>query len=115
MKKTTSLLIVVTLLFACGSAMATIQWGKVFRDLYKSKPASAIVKAKCAVCHTKPVATKDKTLNAYGKQLVKKKIDAASLKAIEKLDADKDGFTNLAEIKAGTLPGDPKSKPGKSK
>lgn len=115
MKKTTSLLIVVTLLFACGSAFATVKWAKVFKDHYKSKPQSAIVKAKCAVCHTKPVATKDKTLNAYGKQLAKKKIDAASLKAIEKLDADKDGFTNLAEIKAGTLPGDPKSKPAKGK
>ena len=27
------------------------------------------------------------------------------------LDADKDRFTNISEIKAGTLPGDSKSKP----
>lgn len=42
-----------------------------------------------------------------------KKAAAASLKAVECKDADKDGISNIAEIKAGTLPGDPKSKPGK--
>lgn len=114
MRKTTSLLIVVTLLLACGCAIASVKWAKVFKDVYKPMPDGAIAKAKCAVCHTKPVATKDKTLNVYGKQLVKKKVDAASLRAIEKLDADKDGFTNLAEIQAGTLPGDAKSKPAKA-
>ncbi len=37
--------------------------------------------------------------------------DAALAQLKEKLDADKDKFSNIAEIKAGTLPGDPKSKP----
>jgi hypothetical protein len=35
------------------------------------------------------------------------------LSSIEKLDSDKDGVSNINEIKAGTLPGDPKSKPAK--
>jgi hypothetical protein len=37
--------------------------------------------------------------------------DVAAYKAIESLDSDKDGAANLAEIKAGTLPGDAASKP----
>ena len=84
-------------------------WAKAFNDLYKPKADSALKKAKCAVCHVKPAGKS--ALNSYGKMLAKKKIEAASLKAIESKDADKDGFTNIAEIKAGTLPGDPKSKP----
>ncbi len=36
-----------------------------------------------------------------------------ALKAIEKLDSDKDGASNIVEIRAGTLPGDPTSKPKK--
>ncbi len=104
--------IVIVFVLACGAAMATIAWAKAFKDLYKPKPGSAIVKAKCAVCHIKPIGTKN-DLNPYGKLLAKKPVGPASLKAIEKLDADKDGFSNIAEIKAGTLPGDPKSKPKK--
>ena len=33
--------------------------------------------------------------------------------AVERLDSDKDTFKNIDELKAGTLPGDPKSKPKK--
>lgn len=39
--------------------------------------------------------------------------DQAAFKAIENLDSDADGATNLKEIEAGMLPGDPSSKPGK--
>lgn len=93
----------------CGSAMATVAWMKLFNDTYKPGANSALKKAKCAVCHVRPNGTGG--LNSYGKILAKKKINAASLKAIESKDADKDGASNAAEIKAGTLPGDPKSKP----
>jgi uncharacterized membrane protein len=93
------------------AATATLTWTKTFNDLYHPKPESAIIKARCALCHTTPAGTDG--LNCYGKMLEKKKIESASLKAVEKKDADKDGFSNIAEIKAGTLPGDPKSKPRK--
>ena len=97
-------------LFVCGAVFATLAWSKTFNNLYKPKPDSAIKKAKCAVCH---IDAKGKgALNPYGKMLKGKKVNAASLRAIEYKDADKDKSSNLAEIKAGTLPGDPKSKPG---
>lgn len=38
-------------------------------------------------------------------------VDEKALRAIEKLDSDKDGASNIVEIRAGTHPGDPKSKP----
>jgi len=109
LRKLTLLLIAAGLVLTCGAAFATLAWQKVFNDLYKPKPDSALKKAKCAVCHIDPKG-KGK-LNAYGKLLQKKKVDAATLKSIEKKDADKDKASNIAEIKAGTLPGDPKSKP----
>ena len=109
MKRIASGLTVVVLLIACAAAYATLPWYKAFNDLYKPKPGTALQKAKCAICHVK--STGMGALNPYGKMLGKK-VDAAALKAIEKKDADKDGASNIAEIKAGTLPGDPKSKPG---
>lgn len=107
----TILIVVLLTAFVCGAVFASLKWSKTFKDLYKPEPESAIVKAKCAVCHIDPKGKGE--LNAYGKMLKGKPVDVASLKAIEKKDADKDKFSNIAEIKAGTLPGDPKSKPAK--
>ena len=101
--------VLVAVFMFCSAAFATLVWQKEFNNLYKPKADSELQKAKCLTCHTKPNGKEGQ--NAYGKQLEKKKIEAASLKAIEKLDADKDGHTNIVEIKAGTLPGNPKSKP----
>src|SRR5687768_10070961 len=85
-----------------------------FERLAKVKKGSALDKADCAVCH---IGTSS-TLNAYGKDVKKflgkdKKLTAAVLKKAEALDSDKDKVKNGAEVKAGTLPGDAKSKPGK--
>jgi hypothetical protein len=72
-------------------------------------------KAGCAVCHI----GHGPKLNAYGEDIKKltpkgsKKLTADILKKAESLDSDKDGVKNGAEIKAGSLPGDAKSKPGK--
>jgi hypothetical protein len=107
----TALIVALLVLFVCSAVFASLKWSKTFKDLYKPKPDSAIVKAKCSICHVDPKG-KGK-LNPYGAMLKGKKVDPATLKAIEKKDADKDGVSNIAEIKAGTLPGDPKSKPGK--
>lgn len=90
-----------------GAAFATVAWQKVFNNLYKPDACTELAKAKCQICHTKKTGG---PLNPYGKALNGKKADAASLKSVENLDSDKDGKTNIKEIKAGTLPGDAKSK-----
>lgn len=110
MKYTRRAILVVMIVLVSGSAsLATIKWGKVFNSLYSPVTDSALRKAKCAACHVK---TNGKGgLNAYGKQLDGKSANQESLKSIESKDADGDGASNIVEIKAGTLPGDPKSKP----
>ncbi len=82
----------------------------------KVKPTSKIATAQCSLCHV-PNTTK---LNAFGhdvqavgKAMKSKKFTPEVLKALGALDSDKDKFTNAAELKADTLPGDPKSKPTK--
>ncbi len=84
-----------------------------FKQLYAPKDGTALAKAGCLVCHAKMPPSKD--MNPYGADLAKqgKTRAAAAFTAIEKLDSDKDGFTNIQEITAGTLPGDPASKPAK--
>lgn len=85
---------------------------KTFTATYKVKPESALANASCATCHTSK--ENPKGLNPYGKDLQKVlqdgKVTKASLAKVEKLDSDKDGVSNIQEIKAGTLPGNPKSK-----
>ena len=108
------LLIASLLVLKAGSAenrarLATRTDPFSFSILYNPDPETALGMARCGICH---VRTNGKGgLNWYGKQLQGKSILAASLKSIEKLDADGDGFTNITKIKAGTLPGDPRSKP----
>lgn len=106
----TIIAIVAIIAILSTAALASIAWQKVFMDTYKPKPDSELAKAKCKICHVK-----GSELNAYGKAINGKPKTAASLKAIEKLDSDKDGVSNINEIKAGTLPGDPKSKPAAKK
>ena len=98
------------------SATATPPILKAFETTYSIKETSKLHAASCTICHVKVPA-----LNPYG-QDVKKSLAGAKVatpetfKKIEKLDSDKDGFSNIAEIKADTLPGDPTSKPaGKPK
>lgn len=87
-------------------ALATSTFNKTFNTTYNIKPESNLGKAKCMVCHTKATGGK---LNKYGtdvKGTIKEgKITAAGLKSIESKDSDGDGKTNIAEIKADSLPG----------
>lgn len=98
----TILTVVLAVLLICSMALATVAWQKVFKTTYKPKPDSALAKAKCGACHMKATGG---DLNPYGKALKGKAVNAASLKSVEGLDSDKDGKTNIAEIKAGTNPG----------
>jgi cytochrome c553 len=87
-----------------------------FKQVYSPKEGSALASAACLTCHSKMPPSKTE-LNPYGKDVQKaaagKPIDEKILRSIENLDSDKDGVSNVNEIKAGTLPGDPKSKPAK--
>ncbi len=93
--------------------LATPAYLGTFRKTYRPPKDSALMKANCNACHSTGTQ-----LNSYGKDVQKamqakktKDLTAEILKSIEKVDSDKDGVSNVSEIKAGTLPGDPKSKP----
>jgi len=65
----------------------------------------------CSICHTSPP-----TKNSYGDDLKKEggtadNIPPATFLAVEGLDSDGDGFTNIEEINAGTFPGNRASHP----
>jgi len=103
------------LLFVAAYALAKPPFWKVFVETYHINPNSAIGKAKCLTCHLPPAPPKR---NPYGLQ-VQAALEAANarmvtpemLHSIEKQDADADGFNNITEIRADSLPGDKTSKP----
>jgi len=90
-----------------GSAIATVDMQKLMVSKYPDAP-----KPKCGTCHVKPKPKKgEEQLNAYGKDFLATKKDGKfDFAKIEKLDSDKDGVSNIDEIKKGTNPGDPASK-----
>ena len=90
-------------------AFATVAHQKTFAEYYKVSKESNLGKAKCTVCH---VSMKGGKLNSYGKDLQKlvkasggKKLTTDMLKAVEKLDSNKNGVKNGDEIKKDLLPG----------
>lgn len=103
------LLVILAVLVVSSAVFATAAWFKLFAKTYKPVADSALAKAKCAVCHEKKNG--EGGLNPYGKLLKDKPVTPESLKAIESKDPDGDGATDIKEIKTGTLPGDPNSKP----
>jgi uncharacterized membrane protein len=96
-------------------AQAEPEFLDILKKTYLLKADSAISEAKCATCHTNAPKR-----NAYG-NLVREKLGnqdlftAAVLKATEGVDTDGDGAMNGDELKAGTLPADPNSKPAVGK
>ncbi|MCM2277367.1 MAG: hypothetical protein NDJ89_04770 [Oligoflexia bacterium] len=79
-----------------GSAFATADLGDAFSAAYPNSELSG-----CKICHEK----KPK-LNVYG---IEFQNAAQDFKAIEALDSDGDGVSNLDEINNGTFPGDKNS------
>jgi hypothetical protein len=116
---TTRIVATAFLLLIAATSFAKPPFLKVFVTTYKIKPTSALGKASCLACHQPPSPPRR---NPYG-LAVQSAMEAAHvrmltpeiLKSVEKKDSDNDGFSNLEEIKADKMPGDPKSKPEKPK
>lgn len=94
-----------------GSAALALALGtfeKTFETKYGVKEGSKLAAAKCGICHA---SAKGGKLNPYGTDLKSKmtgkKVTNETLAAVEGMDSDKDGKTNLAEIKADSNPGKP--------
>jgi hypothetical protein len=90
-----------------GTALATMDLQKEFLKKYPDS------KIKCGSCHAKPMPKKDDAaVNKFGADMnkLKGKDGKYDFAALEKLDSDGDGVSNLDELKKGTNPGDPASK-----
>ncbi len=90
-----------------GTAFATMDLQKEFLKKYPDS------KIKCGSCHTKAMPkAKDADVNKFGADMnkVKGKDGKYDFAALEKMDSDGDGVSNLDELKKGTNPGDPASK-----
>jgi hypothetical protein len=109
---------------------------KYFRDIYPGMIGTKL--DNCTLCHSGGVDTSGKkpitmgscqwchfkygynksgditaTLNSYGKDYLTNGRSTVALKAIEQMDSDGDGFSNLAEINATRYPGDKTDDPTK--
>jgi len=113
--KTIRLALTLGLTLLVTAALAVPSMLVEFKAAYKNviPKGSALEKAACETCHVGHTPK----LNPYGEDIKKaltaaksKKLTPEILKKVENLDSDKDGVKNIAEIKKGTLPGDPKSK-----
>ena len=100
-KKLFSLLLVMALIIgAMSSADAESSFLNTFNSTYGT---AGTVLNTCSLCHTSVPA-----LNPYGNAYAANGFNFA---AIESLDSDGDGFSNITEINARTFPGNPASTP----
>lgn len=104
----------ITVLAVSASGLPVIR--TEFIKVNKIKPTSQIAQAQCNLCHV----TNTTKMNPFGadlkaamKSAKSRKLTPDIMKLVGAKDSDKDGVKNAAEIKADTLPGDPKSKPAK--
>jgi mono/diheme cytochrome c family protein len=103
-------------------AAATTAWAyggdvTTFKATYNLNAGSKILKANCSICHLPNNVRKE---NVYGAPMVapmralgKRKVTPEILRALDNLDSDGDGATNIEEITADTLPWDATSVPSK--
>lgn len=97
-------------------AVAMPPFWDTFTAHYQPPKESALFKAECVTCHA---AAGPPQRNPYGRDLGvamhgaggHDNLTIAMLRTIELKDSDGDGAANIEEIRAGTLPGDPASKP----
>ena len=111
MKRNIFAVLVVALTFVLGFAGIALADTGALADFDAQYPSNSFG-GSCNICHT-TVPTR----NPYGKALANNggtagNIPPATFVAVEGLDSDGDGFTNIEEINAGTFPGNPASRPG---
>ena len=99
-----TLLLIVFAGFALRVAYAKPGFMNSFNTTY---PTSLLIN-NCMVCHAGSPPDED-NLNRYGNDFDNNHHNFGS---IESRDSDRDGYSNIAEISAGTLPGDSTSYPG---
>lgn len=114
-------LLAVALAVASGPAWANPNAPEVVCGIYPEAPACADGATLCTTCHTVPPGR-----NVFGVQIEKALQPgearplsdavfleglADALAAVEDLDADADGFTNLEELLQGTSLADARSRP----
>lgn len=84
---------------------------------YESKPGKWVTLGSCQWCHYSygydASGDIQDTLNDYGKDYLNNGRSQAALLAIEALDSDGDGYTNIEEINAERYPGNADDDPGK--
>jgi hypothetical protein len=115
MKKITMAVSVLGAFCVATTLLANLDNQKAFVAKYPDAKASL---GKCSTCHVKALPKKeDHEMNPYGKDVQTKAVvdpkaekKTYKFEKIEGLDSDGDGVKNIDEIKAGTNPGDPKSK-----
>ena len=83
---------------------------------YEKKPGVWVSLGSCQWCHNsyKYDASGNilDTMNTYGKAYHEYGRNAAAIRAIENLNSDGDGYTNIEEINANAYPGNPDDYPG---
>jgi hypothetical protein len=99
-KSTCTLLVFLFVIGSFGIAMARPDFMDAFRSTY---PNADPVLNNCNLCHTNVPA-----LNPYGSDF---RQGGQDFIAIEGLDSDGDGFTNIEEIDVGSFPGNPEDVP----
>jgi len=109
MKRNIFAVLVVALTLVLGFAVIASADTGALADFNAQYPSFG---GSCNVCHTTVP-----NMNPYGTDLVeagatKNNIPPATFVAVEGLDSDRDGFTNIQEINAGKFPGDKASHPG---
>jgi hypothetical protein len=102
--------VVVALVFVLGISGLALANNGALGDFNAQYPANTLGSS-CSICHTNAPNT-----NPYGAALVGQgatgdAIAAAMFQAVETVDSDGDGATNIQEINQGFFPGDPTSTP----
>jgi hypothetical protein len=87
--------VLITIIFLALTSKTAVAQPPYLTELKEAYP-QALDLHNCQTCHGKT------ELNNYGKDYENNNHD---LKAIEGFDSDVDGYTNIAEINAGTEPG----------
>jgi hypothetical protein len=95
------------LAFAPCSVFAKSSYETQFHNIYDT--AGTAIDS-CALCHPGGSSSAP-DVNSYGQDWVDNGQNSSAFLAIEGLDSDGDGFTNIDEINARTFPGDKNSKP----